>query len=379
MRLAEKESCTGCGACVNACPVDVLCLKRDENGFYTPQMVGTCIDCGQCARACPILSKCGGTPGFKGAYAAYTVDEESRSASSSGGVFSVLADNVLTRGGAVFGAAYADGFSVSHICVEHSDALARLRGAKYVQSDIGFCFREIKQKLDCGQPVLFSGTPCQVAGLTAFLGRDYDHLLLVDLVCHSVPSPNAWMGYVRYRAAKDNNGILPEMINLRSKHTGWSNYSYSNLYEYRDGTAYSSRSGDDPFMRLFVGGCISREACASCRFKGLERVSDMTLGDFWGVWEVCPDMDDNRGTSLLLVHSEKGAEILKTIQPELRMKPVDAEVACSFNPAVFRSFPLDARRSRMLALAAAGEYDAALREFDAPRKSLLKKIWKMIK
>ena len=379
MRLAEKESCTGCGACVNICPVEAIGMKRDDFGFLYPDVVGKCIECGKCERVCPVLSEAHASPELNEVYAAYAVDEGIRADSSSGGVFSLLANGILANRGSVYGACYDSDYSVIHICVEKPEDLYRLRGAKYAQSDIGYCFRDVRQKLAEGREVLFSGTPCQVAALHTFLGRNHEKLLLVDMVCHSVPSPLAWNNYVRYRAKQDNDGLLPIKINLRSKHTGWSHYTYSNLYEYGGGKKCSALSGEDPYMRMFVGGYISRESCAVCRFKGLERISDITLGDLWGAWDFCPEMDDNKGTSLLLVHSEKGAESLRSIQPELRMKKIPTGAACSYNPAICKAYTPGAKRSSVISAAAAGEFDAALRELDEKRGSFLRRILKRIK
>ena len=365
-------ACTGCGACVSACGVGALTFSVDSYGFATPVLTGDCIGCGACLKACPLLADWKAHTKTR-AYAAYTNDDAVRQASSSGGIFSLLAYRVLAAGGAVYGAAYDESFAVHHVGVEEPTEPAQLRGAKYAQSFMDDTFAVIQKKLASGQPVLFSGTPCQVAGLRAFLGGDDEHLLLADTVCHSVPSPLAWQQYVTYRAKKDATGILPTAVTMRSKHTGWSSYHYSCRFTYPDGTVYSALGSDDLFMRLFTRGCISRPSCAECRFKGYDRVSDVTLGDFWGIWELCPDMDDDRGTSLLLVHTEKGKQYLQSIRERITLKEMSLEDASKFNPAILRSIVPDQNREQYLAKACSADYDGAAKALDK-KPSLLTRL-----
>jgi coenzyme F420-reducing hydrogenase beta subunit len=194
----------------------------------------------------------------------------------------------------------------------------------------------VKAILDNGQQVLFSGTPCQVGGLKAYLRKDYANLVTVDFVCHSVPSPMAWQEYVKYRAQQDNSGNPPQSIDLRSKTTGWSRYQYSNLFLYDDGSTHAAKSGESLYMKLFVGGYINRESCDNCRFKGYNRVSDLTIGDFWGICDVAPEMDDNKGTSVILVQSDRGAELLQKLADRLVIRSVSLEEASRQNQAMLK-------------------------------------------
>ena len=218
--LADSSRCTGCTACASACPKGCITMEADENGFLYPKINETaCIHCGLCEARCPLLSPLPLTMHLPTAFAAYTKDEPLRLESSSGGIFTELAKTVLAQGGVVYGAAYDAQFHVVHRAVEDEADLSALRGAKYAQSDLGDTFLRVQEALRQGQSVLFSGTPCQVAGLKSFLNQDYESLITVDFVCHSVPSPMAWQSYLR------SLGEVRE-ISLRAKDTGWSRYRY---------------------------------------------------------------------------------------------------------------------------------------------------------
>lgn len=347
--LASKEYCTGCTACASACPKGCIAMTADENGFLCPVIdADQCVSCGLCERACPIVNPLKVAENMPEAYAAYSRNERMRLESSSGGVFTELARTVLKDGGAVFGAAYNEQFEVVHICAESESDLAKLRGAKYAQSDLRGIFANVTAQLEQGRRVLFSGTPCQVGGLKAFLRKDYDNLIAVDFVCHSVPSPMAWREYVKYRAEQDNNGKMPDAINLRSKQSGWTNYQYSNLFAYTDGHAHAVRSGESLYMKMFVGGYINRKSCANCQFKGYRRVSDLTIGDFWGIWDIAPEMDDNTGTSVVLAQSDRGAELIEQIAAQLVLKEVSMEEASRENGAMLETAKINIKRQQVL-------------------------------
>lgn len=371
-KLAEIKYCTGCTACASACPKACITMAADENGFRFPVVDSdTCVSCGLCEMACPVASPRELPESLPAAYAAYTKDETIRLDSSSGGVFSEIAKLILRSDGAVFGAAYNVNFEVVHICVEQEVDLVRLRGAKYAQSDLGNTFSQVKARLDRGQRVLFSGTPCQVAGVKAFLRKDYENLLAVDFVCHSVPSPMAWKAYVSYRAKLDNGGKMPERINLRAKHTGWSRYGYSNLFEYGGGAVRSDISGRSLYMKLFGCGYISRESCENCLFKGYSRVSDLTLGDFWGIWDLYPEMDDNKGTSLVLIQSDRGVAVLEQLREKLVMKPVTLDEASRENSAMVKVLPIQEKRQdalRRIRDVGIGDCETWFPKPDAPQK-----------
>lgn len=379
-KLAAKEYCTGCTACASVCPKGCIAMTADENGFLCPVIdAQMCVRCGLCEKICPIRNPLKKSEDAPKAYAAFSADEAVRLSSSSGGIFTELAKVVLQRGGAVFGAAYNQQFDVVHICAESEEDIAKLRGAKYAQSDLQGVFAEVKTRLDAAQEVLFSGTPCQVGGLKAFLRRDYKNLLTVDFVCHSVPSPMAWRAYIKHRAAQDNGGELPDSINLRSKQSGWTNYQYSNQFTYRDGHTHTAKSGESLYMKLFVGGYINRASCENCQFKGYNRVSDFTLGDFWGIWDIAPEMDDNKGTSVVLVQSPRGADMLAQISGRLALQAVTLEEASRQNQAMLRVFRPSDRRNEAFQLIQSGRIADCRGWFAAPMPGAMTRAKQLVK
>lgn len=349
--LAEPNLCVGCSACASICPKQCIEMEKDPDGFKYPVLMhpANCVECGICESVCPVLSggiKVNGDSPF--AYAAFTKDERTRQDSSSGGIFTEIAKRIIVQNGVVYGAAYDEKFAVYHCCVDKIDDLQKLRGAKYAESNLGSSFAEILDRLKRGQLVLFSGTPCQVAGLKSFVRKDYNNLICIDFVCHGVPSPMAWDAFIKYRAEKDADGKLPQSINLRSKETGWSKYQYSNVFEYEDGKKNSTVSSQSLFMKLFVGDYISRPSCSECKFKGYSRVSDITLGDFWGIWDIEPEMDDNKGTSVILVHTPNGEKLWRDIEPKIKSKEVTLEQASQQNQSMLK--PSKANTNSRLAL-----------------------------
>lgn len=333
----ERVNCSGCGSCAAACPQNCIAMEADAEGFRYPVIDSAkCVHCGACERACPMINQ---LPlfGEPAALAAQNTDDSVRLPSSSGGVFSALAADVFARGGRVCAAVYDSDFSVCHVITDSADRLSEMRGAKYAQSRAEHCFPEIRDLLCKGIPVLFVGTPCQTAGLRAYLGRDHENLLLVDMVCHGVPSPKVWKQYLKERNFVDAPGSALRSVNLRSKSTGWSRYGYSVEMKYTDGTSRSVPQGQDVFMRGFVSNLYLCPSCAACGFKGVKRCSDLTLGDYWGIWDQYPEFDDNKGTSLLLMHTEKAHKVWNRISGDFRSMNVTVQEAIAQNPSAVRA------------------------------------------
>lgn len=335
--LAEKNICTGCGACAASCPLNCIEMLSEREGFLYPVIdASRCVKCNKCKTVCTVLNnaeKCLEPQ----AYGAKIKDDAIREKSSSGGVFYELASYVLKNGGAVCGATYTEAFAVEHRIIEKQEDIFLLQGAKYAQSRAEHLFKQLKHILDSDRWLLFVGTPCQVAGLRAYLGKDYPKLILVDMICHGVPSPRVWQRYLGHRAKKDTKGGKIVRINQRDKVSGWSRYRYSLRIDYGDGKTYCVPQSEDPFMRGFVNNLFLRPSCAECQFKGTNRDSDITLGDYWGVWDQHPGFDDDKGISLVLINTEKGAQLWNAIQEELIVVPVCSQDALEKNPSALCS------------------------------------------
>ena len=334
-RLAENLLCTGCSACASACPKGCIQMKADAEGFLYPDVEETsCVNCGKCTKVCPVLSfHAQSAAGFPVAYAAFHQEKEILYRSSSGGVFTALARQVIKEGGTVYGAAFRKDFSVAHMRAEMLDEIAVFRGSKYVQSDCSNVFVSAKQDLEKNRPVLFSGSPCQIAGLRQFLGKDYEKLLLVDTTCHSVPSPKAWAKFLTDTESQHNSKICS--VNFRDKRTGWEKYQM--CIQMEDGQELLYPANQNLYMKAFIQSLISRKSCANCVFKGPNRAADITLSDFWGVQTAFPEAYQKEGTSLVLVHSRKGQEAFTKVSAQLDVKTVDATAAFQGNPAYYRS------------------------------------------
>lgn len=347
--LADKNQCTGCTACANICPKSCIEMKEDDEGFSYPVIDNSrCISCLACERVCPILSNRTPKDEETKAYAALSKNDETRLESSSGGIFSELAKLILQSNGIVYGAKYDNDFKVIHTGIEDIESLKELRGAKYSQSDLSTIFQIIKTQLNNGRQVLFSGTPCQIGGLKAFLKKDYDNLYCIDFVCHGVPSPLVWKKYIEYRSQVDADNQVPEYINLRNKESGWSHYSYQVEFAYSKSNHYLCQNDKDLYMSLFVNNYILRRSCSNCYYKGYSRESDITLGDFWGIWDILPSMDDNKGTSVVFTHSNKGEKLLNSAAIHLQSNPVTLDQATMMNPSLLKSsFPKE-NRERVL-------------------------------
>ena len=335
--LQDRSSCTGCHACYNICPVKAIKMRPDSEGFLYPEIESDeCIKCGRCKKACPVLNK---PVIYSGtwAFAAYAKDEAEHRSSSSGGIFAVLARNVLSKGGTVCGAVFNEQLKVQHIMITSEDDLAKLKGTKYVQSEIGEIFLAVKSMLFSGRQVLFSGTPCQVAGLKAFLGKDYPELLCVDLICHGVPSPEV---FSRYLTEISDKPIVK--MAFRNKKSGISEVMLD--YEDSDGILLQEKYGESPYIIGFIENLYTRPSCFNCNFKGEKRTSDLTIGDFWGIQEFHPALLTDQGTSAVIVHSEKGLGFFDEVRSKLVVEPAITEEIKAWNESIVQSAKYNPKR-----------------------------------
>ena len=337
IQITDKSLCCGCAACVQRCPKQCITLHEDHEGFLYPKVdADTCIDCGLCEKVCPIINE--GTSHLPlNVYAAINKNEKIRLESSSGGVFTLLAEQTIEEGGVVFGARFDENWQVKLDYTETIEGITAFRGSKYVQARTENTYKEAELFLKTGRKVLFTGTPCQIAGLKKFLRKEYDNLLAVDFVCHGVPNPKVWAKYLQELLAskgeKNTVSFSPNRTNVferyapisgisfRDKTLGWKKYSFvlrQNLTKVttdgeENSVSFSDMHRNNTFMRLFLSDIILRPSCSDCHCKEGKSGADITIADFWGIGNVSPEMDDDKGTSLILVQTEKGKQVFSQI------------------------------------------------------------------
>lgn len=312
INITSKEDCCGCTACANKCPKNAITMKEDEEGFKYPSIdKKKCINCGICKKICPILNRLQLNGFEQKAYIFQNKNEEVRKDSTSGGFYSSIGEYVINNGGIVYGASYNDNFIIEHSKATTLEELKKFRKSKYVQSDLKNIFSDIKLELDNNRIVLFSGTPCQVSGLKSFLNKEYEKLITVDIMCHSVPSPLFFEIYKKYILKKMKAKTI-KSINFRDKSKY--GYKYSMMTIETDNGVYSEGIDTDPYLRAFFGDYSVRPSCYNCKFKTQKRVSDITIWDCFNINEIDKSYDDDKGTTRILVQSKKGDSILKKIE-----------------------------------------------------------------
>ena len=355
IKLQDKADCCGCGACVQTCPVKCISMKEDREGFLFPFVdESKCIGCNACEGSCPIIvskknikkESVFDTPK---AYGGWIKDDKIRYDSSSGGAFTLFANYILENGGIVYGAAMDEKLVCRHIGIETKEGLSKLRGSKYVQSIIGDVYAKIKEQLNAERLVLFSGTPCQAAGLCSYLGDGkWDNLYIVDFICHGVPSPKVFADYIKYMAHKYKVKILS--FKFRMKDRQWNPTGL----QLGTGTGTGTGTGRvirhfpgfmDPFMNGFLSDIYLRRSCYSCHFKSLPKhYSDITIADFWGVNKIYPKLYDGKGTSLVLVNGLHGEGLFNKVSSSFHYEEVDFKKAIDRNKSLIKSASLGAKR-----------------------------------
>lgn len=374
--IKEKKDCCGCGACVQSCPRNCITMHPDHEGFLYPRVnISNCTDCGLCERVCPVLS-----PGTNRkpvhTYIAKNLDDDVRQKSSSGGIFTLLAEKTLAAGGTVFGAKWNEDWELVHSGTDCIEGTAAFRGSKYLQSRTENVFGMVKHLLKEGRPVLFSGTPCQVAGLRRYLRRDYEHLLLVDFICHGAPSPGVFRHYLKEeiekvaRQSDEKNSVSSPLIHpvserdtlngykgyfiqgisFRDKRKGWKKFSFAltlskvSAAGEKNTVSLSYTLDKHAFMRGFLQDLYLRPSCHACPAKCLSSGADITLGDFWGAGTLRPDLDDDKGLSAVTANTERGLSALLATKAELH--EVEYEELVKRNPAILRSAIVPAGREK---------------------------------
>ena len=325
----RKEECCGCGACALACPARAISMEADEEGFLYPVIdQQRCLHCGACVRLCPFQAEGHGKHGEEPVfYAAKHREVSARLASTSGGVFTALSDVVLKQGGAVYGAVFDEAFQVVHRRAVTPAERDRMRFSKYVQSDLGRVFAQVKQDLLEGRAVLFTGCPCQNAGLQAYLGplAQARQLVCCDVICYGVPSPLVWRQY--QNLLEQERGGRLEFVSFRSKSLGWSRQNSNEQFQYRT-SAMTANGWDDRFYRLFFRDrSILRPSCGQCPYADQHRCTDLTIADYWGIEFYTPQLYDSRGVGLVLASTFKGQRLLAEAAPRLWLRERPAEEA----------------------------------------------------
>lgn len=326
----QTDLCTGCGACVEGCPVNALKFET-KNGFSYPTLNRElCIDCGKCAKVCPVY-KVNAEKQENVAYAMRNKDEEIVKNSSSGGVISALAKRVLENG-VVYGASFENDFSLKHVAITSLEDLPKIQKSKYLQSSIIDAYANIRQNLADGKQVLFIGTPCQVAGVHSIIG-DVEGLYKVAIVCHGVPSPEYWMQY-KTQLEKTHGSVL-KSFDFRNKVNGWKNYAIS--YEFENGEKIIEKPSQNPFMQKFYHNKSLRASCGNCSFKAGKSGADITIGDFWGLQTLAKNLDDDKGTSVVVIHTEKGNKLINSLDNIEVLGEFNLFEAMGANPSYFYS------------------------------------------
>ena len=340
IKIQSKQDCCGCAACVQRCPKRCISMKEDNEGFLYPVVdESICIDCGLCEKVCPIINRPEKLP-VKEVLAVKNRNEAERMASSSGGVFIALAKKMIEKGGVVFGAVFDENWEVMHTYAETLDEVKSMMGSKYLQSRIGNSFRDVEKFLKEGREVLFTGTPCQVTALHNYLRKDYPNLLSVDFLCHGVPSPGVWRKYLdeefqlsARRAAAGKNTVLSSSlksvpvitgIEFRDKTlNGWKKYSFvvrgqSASKADKNSVLLSRIHRENLYMKGFLADVYLRPSCYQCKYKNGVSHSDLTIADYWGINQLMPDFDDDKGVGLVLVNTATGKEVFAVLDMEVR-------------------------------------------------------------
>ncbi len=318
-KLVSKETCCGCGVCMCACPVDAIKMITDDEGFEYPIVdEKKCINCGRCEKVCPFNDMSEIKNSLLETFAVKHRDSEVRSRSRSGGIFTALTDVIFALNGVVYGAVLDDDFLVKHIRAENKNDRDRMCGSKYVQSSTYEIWNKVKKDLDLGRTVLFSGTSCQIDALKKFLGKDPENLYCVDIVCHGVPSPKVFQGYIKWQEKKADSKCIK--IDFRNKKDfGWADHIETLWMD------NGKRVDSKVYARIFYSDYPLRPSCYACPYKSVNHPGDISIADYWNIEKACPGYNDNKGVSLVLINSIKGRQFLEAVSKSIECKKTKIE------------------------------------------------------
>lgn len=340
----DKNKCTGCYSCYNGCPKNCISMKRDGEGFSYPQIdTDSCVNCGICEQVCPALNKITieTNKSIPNVYAAWSLNNEIRVDSTSGGIFSELALKFIETGGYICGARYGKNHHIEHCIVNSEDGLKKIRQSKYAQSDVGYAYRDIKQLLLKNERLLFCGTPCECAGLLNYLNKKYDNLFIIDFVCRGANSPKVYEKFLGYLEERYHSKI--KRVWFKNKTFGWNRFSTK--VEFENGQAYLEDRNNDMYIVGYIQhNLYMRPSCAKCQYKDFPRVSDITLADFWGVKLSNPMLDIENGTSLVMLNSQKGVELFNKIKSCIFCEEKTLNDTLKGNPSILESPTMNSKR-----------------------------------
>lgn len=345
--IKDKKDCCGCWACKDICPEQCISMTEDDEGFRYPLVdKDKCINCHLCEKVCPIINVKPEVKKQQHCYVLQHKDSKILHESTSGGAFTAIASWVIEQGGIVFGAGYDENLQVVHQYTEAVEGLGKFRNSKYVQSLIGDTYIEARNFLKQGRLVCFSGTPCQLEGLLSFLRKPYDNLITVDIACYSVTSPKIFREYLSEQKERLGNGF--QDVKFRDKNPYGYNYSQMSIYR-NDKQIYHEGVDTDPYLRSFVSGINVRPSCYDCRFKKQYRLTDFTIWDCYDVCSYSHDMDDNRGVTRVLAHSQKAVDVLKKINDRATIIEIPVEEAMKDSKELVTSIPMNGERQPFFA------------------------------
>lgn len=374
MIINNDINCTGCRTCENICPENCISLIENNEGFLYPYINSKkCIKCNKCSKYCPIDHEFKFKDEVKQKYyLAYNKNDNELLNSSSGGVFYVIAKNIIKNNGVVFGATIDNKMQVFHCDIQNYDDLRKLSGSKYVQSNVNNTYKKVQEYLLTGKYVLYTGTPCQIAGLKMYLNKDYSNLYTIDILCHGAPSQKMFTSHIKWLEGRYNKKI--EYYQFRNKNISkWGDYHY--CYKFTDSNKiYSDFALFDIFFKSFIKGQIFRDSCYSCKYASLRREGDFTIGDFWGVEEYYTDIDTNNGISILMINTNKASNLFEDISDDLIYRKTKIEWVMKNNHSLSHPVSKPMERKKIFNYISANGYEKWASNYYHSKEYIIRKV-----